>query len=46
MTSYKPNIGIKLIILLASLNALVAAAIDMYLPAFPAIGNDLQISAG
>lgn len=46
MTSPKSNIGIKLIILLASLNALVAAAIDMYLPAFPAIGTDLQISAG
>lgn len=40
------RINAKLIILLASLNALVAAAIDMYLPAFPAIGADLHISAG
>lgn len=46
MTSTVTNLSIRLIILLASLNALVAAAIDMYLPAFPAIGSDLAISAG
>ena len=46
MTSTAQSISIRLIILLASLNALVAAAIDMYLPAYPAIGADLQISAG
>ena len=40
------TISLKLIVLLASLNALVAAAIDMYLPAFPVIGIDLNISAG
>lgn len=36
----------RLIVLLALLNALVAAAIDMYLPAFPAVGEDLGISPG
>lgn len=46
MISPVQSISIRLIILLASLNALVAAAIDMYLPAYPAIGADLQISAG
>lgn len=46
MTSPVSTPGIRLITLLASLNALVAAAIDMYLPAFPAIGADLAISAG
>lgn len=40
------TISLKLIVLLASLNALVAAAIDMYLPAFPVIGADLNINAG
>lgn len=46
MTPTAQSISLRLIILLASLNALVAAAIDMYLPAYPAIGADLQISAG
>ncbi|NLD14960.1 MAG: multidrug effflux MFS transporter [Gammaproteobacteria bacterium] len=46
MTSSSVSPGIRLIILLASLNALVAAAIDMYLPAFPAIGISLGIEAG
>ncbi len=41
----RQNLGIGLIVLLASLNALVAAAIDMYLPAFPAVAADLQINA-
>lgn len=36
----------QLIILLASLSALVAAAIDMYLPAFPTVASSLDISAG
>lgn len=39
------GISLKLIILLASLNALVAGAIDMYLPAFPAVAAGLGISA-
>ncbi|WP_157980727.1 multidrug effflux MFS transporter [Aliidiomarina taiwanensis] len=34
------------IILLASLSALVAAAIDMYLPAFPTVAEKLEISVG
>lgn len=46
MTSSSVSLGIRLIILLAALNALVAAAIDMYLPAFPAIGVSLAIDAG
>lgn len=46
MSSSVTSPGIKLIILLASLNALVAAAIDMYLPAFPAIGSSLGIHDG
>lgn len=41
-----PVLTLRLIILLALLNALVAAAIDMYLPAFPAVGEDLGISPG
>ena len=36
----------KLIFLLASLSALVAAAIDMYLPAFPTVASSLEISEG
>ncbi len=36
----------KLIFLLASLSALVAAAIDMYLPAFPTVATSLDISEG
>ena len=36
----------QLIILLASLSALVAAAIDMYLPAFPTVATSLDISEG
>src|SRR5690554_1646108 len=36
----------QLIILLASLSALVAAAIDMYLPAFPTMASSLEISPG
>ena len=36
----------KLIILLASLSALVAAAIDMYLPAFPTVATSLAITPG
>ncbi len=36
----------KLIFLLASLSALVAAAIDMYLPAFPTVAISLDISEG
>lgn len=36
----------KLIFLLASLSALVAAAIDMYLPAFPTVATSLDISQG
>lgn len=36
----------QLIILLASLSALVAAAIDMYLPAFPTVATSLDISQG
>ena len=36
----------QLIILLASLSALVAAAIDMYLPAFPTVATSLDITAG
>ncbi|HLV48903.1 MAG TPA: multidrug effflux MFS transporter [Aliidiomarina sp.] len=32
--------------MLASLSALVAAAIDMYLPAFPIVGTSLGITAG
>ncbi|MCK9534837.1 MAG: multidrug effflux MFS transporter [Pseudomonas sp.] len=36
----------QLIILLASLSALVAAAIDMYLPAFPTIATSLAITPG
>lgn len=46
MTQTIQQPGIRLIILLASLNALVAAAIDMYLPAFPAIGSSLGIRDG
>ena len=34
------------ILLLASLSALVAAAIDMYLPAFPTVSEKLEISVG
>lgn len=37
---------IQVIILLASLSALSAAAVDMYLPAFPAVATSLNISAG
>lgn len=40
------HLAARLIVLLALLNALVAAAIDMYLPAFPAVGADLGISPG
>lgn len=36
----------QLIILLASLSALVAAAIDMYLPAFPTVATSLDITPG
>lgn len=36
----------QLIILLASLSALVAAAIDMYLPAFPVMATSLDITPG
>ena len=36
----------QLIILLASLSALVAAAIDMYLPAFPVVATSLDITEG
>lgn len=36
----------QLIILLASLSALVAAAIDMYLPAFPTVATSLEITPG
>lgn len=36
----------KLIVLLASLSALVAAAIDMYLPAFPTVATSLDITPG
>lgn len=36
----------QLIILLASLSALVAAAIDMYLPAFPIMATSLDITPG
>ena len=36
----------QLIILLASLSALVAAAIDMYLPAFPTVATSLKITPG
>lgn len=36
----------QLIILLASLSALVAAAIDMYLPAFPVVASSLDITEG
>lgn len=36
----------KLIVLLASLSALVAAAIDMYLPAFPTVATSLAITEG
>jgi MFS transporter, DHA1 family, multidrug resistance protein len=36
---------LQLIILLASLSALVAAAIDMYLPAFPTVATSLDITA-
>ncbi len=39
-----PALTLRLIVLLALLNALVAAAIDMYLPAFPAVGTGLGIS--
>lgn len=39
-------LGLKIIILLASLNALSAAAVDMYLPAFPAVAESLSISSG
>ncbi len=44
--SAKDPISVQLIILLASLSALVAAAIDMYLPAFPTVASSLDISAG
>lgn len=46
MSVVKSQIGFQLIILLAAVNALIAAAIDMYLPAFPAVAADLQISDG
>ena len=36
----------QLIILLASLSAIIATAIDMYLPAFPAVGASFGITAG
>lgn len=49
MTTSTPSrtagISLGLIILLAALNALVAAAIDMYLPAFPAVAEALRIDA-
>lgn len=38
--------GMQVIILLAALSALSAAAVDMYLPAFPAVASSLKISAG
>ena len=44
--SAKDPISVQLIILLASLSALVAAAIDMYLPAFPTIATSLAITPG
>lgn len=40
------RLSMGLIILLASLSALVAAAIDMYLPAFPAMVSTLEITEG
>ena len=42
----KNPLSLQLIILLASLSALVAAAIDMYLPAFPTVATSLDITAG
>lgn len=42
----KNTLSIQLIILLASLSALVAAAIDMYLPAFPTMASSLDITPG
>ena len=48
MTHVRPatRLNWQLIILLASLSAIVATAIDMYLPAFPAVGDSFTISAG
>ena len=48
MTHVRPatRLNWQLIILLASLSAIVATAIDMYLPAFPAVGDSFNISAG
>lgn len=39
------GISLSLVVLLASVNVLVASAIDMYLPAFPAIANELSINS-
>lgn len=42
----KSPLRLQIIILLASLSALSAAAVDMYLPAFPAVAIGLDISPG
>jgi DHA1 family bicyclomycin/chloramphenicol resistance-like MFS transporter len=46
ITQAKNSLSLQLIILLASLSALVAAAIDMYLPAFPTVATSLDITPG
>lgn len=42
----KNPLSLQVITLLASLSALSAAAVDMYLPAFPTVATSLNISAG
>lgn len=44
--SVKNSLSMQLILLLAFLGAIEAAAIDMYLPAFPSVAAGLNISAG
>lgn len=44
MSTPTRSLSMQLILLLASLSAIVAAAIDMYLPAFPAVAESFAIS--
>lgn len=44
--SVKNSLSMQLILLLAFLSAIEAAAIDMYLPAFPSVAAGLNISPG
>lgn len=44
--SHRPPFGWAFIFLLALVTALDAMAIDMYLPSFPAVGQELGVAAG